>query len=109
MAQPSSSTGIGWLSAEMKYILQGEVGIGKIASIHKAVDVDSNKVLAVKVFYKLPSEVEESKRRLVIRNEAIILNAVRNGVSAVIRDSCENLLPLPPRIFFLQSSLRMSC
>lgn len=98
----------GWLSAEMKYRLKEEVGSGKITTVHKAIEVDTKKVLAVKIYNKLPLAAEDSKRRAAIRNEATMLDIVRNGVSTAIRDLSDETLPFSPYIP-AKTLLGMSC
>jgi hypothetical protein len=83
-----------WLSAQMRYTVLDEIGIGRMTVVHKAVEDDTGKYLAVKVYKRLPTISEDAKRRAVLREEAEILAIAREGVSRVITDLCPQLLPI---------------
>jgi len=84
----------GWLSAEMEYTLQEEIGVGKMTRVHRAVDDNTGEILAVKVFNRLPLVSEDAKRRVFLREEAAILAMVKHGVSRAITVLCPEMLPL---------------
>jgi serine/threonine protein kinase len=84
----------GWLSAQMRYTVLHEIGNGKMTVVHQAIDDDTGKVLAVKVYKRLPTISEDAKRRAFLREEAEILTIARDGVSRVITDLFPEMLPL---------------
>lgn len=63
------------------YTKEREVGRGRYAKVYKANEVETKRILAVKVFDKLPSRSEDDHRRAAIRREVKLLNKVRDGVS----------------------------
>jgi hypothetical protein len=86
MALPPSSRNPTWLSAEMKYVIEeSPLQEGRFCKVHKAKEVGTDKVLAVKVFNKLAAEPRERERRRAIRHESSMLAAVRQGVSITVR------------------------
>lgn len=84
----------GWLSAQMRYTVLDEIGTGRMTVVYKAVDDDTGRYLAVKVYNRLPTISEDAKRRAFLREEAEIIAIAREGVSRVITDLCPQLLPL---------------
>jgi predicted Ser/Thr protein kinase len=96
MALSPPSRDPSWLSAEMKYVLEDQaLAHGRYSKIYKAKETGSDKVLAVKVFNRLPETQRDSQRRIAIRHEASMLAAVRQGVSTTI-EPLHNQTP-PPR------------
>lgn len=82
MAQSSSTRAAS--SPWKSYTKENEVGRGRKAKVFKAKEVDTCRVLAVKVFDKLNSRAEDARRRTAIKLEAKMLDAVRNGVSTMV-------------------------
>jgi hypothetical protein len=71
-----------------------EVGTGKMTVVHKAIDDDTGKILAVKFFSRLSTVSEDARRRVFLREEAAILAIARDGVSKAPTDRCVQTLPL---------------
>jgi hypothetical protein len=74
----------GWLSAEMRYTVLDEIGLGRMTRVHKAVEDDTGKVLAVRFYNRLPLVSEEATRRMFLRVEAETLEMARGGVRRAI-------------------------
>ncbi len=79
MAQSSSSAVDPWLSNT--YEREVEIGRGAYAKIYKAKELDTNQTLAVKVYNKMASPSEDTRRRQAIRLEVELLTAAQSGVS----------------------------
>lgn len=87
----SSAHDPNWLSPQMKYKLaERSVGREGPAEIYTAAEIDTNKVLAVKVWDKEENRLREKLRRRSIRAEGEILQIVRGGVSTVLLEVQRN-------------------
>lgn len=89
----SSLSGDGFWLKDNEYELETRRGDGRFATVWKAREKITGRVLAVKVFKKGMDEKGEVARRFMAKNEEIILRGCENVVSAANRDSSENPVP----------------
>lgn len=68
-----------WLSDEMNYIVLDVIGRGAFASVWRAKERESGKLLAVKRFER----ADTLRIRREVRDEAQILDTIRDGVSSL--------------------------
>lgn len=67
-----------------EYIIEEQVGDGRWAKVHKAREVLTNKIIAVKIYGRLLLPAEDRKHVRAIKREVEMLEAAQNGVSTLV-------------------------
>lgn len=69
-----------------EYIIEEQVGGDQWSKLHKAREVLTNKIIAVKIFGRFCIPAKDRSHVRAIENEVEMLGAAKNGVSKMVED-----------------------